>query len=132
MALQQQVITGAMKDIITRIKKLIQDEKVTTEEKKSGGWKYGGRELETEIELLNAAMSSEYKVLECNAFHFINGANIRNPTKRLLMIPVNGTPKLKSGETLPSENCYYTDEGQLLFGERWDIILAALAEKDTP
>lgn len=45
------------------------------------------------------------------------------------MIPVNGTPKLKSGEKLLPGNCYYTEEGQLLFGERWDIILAALAEE---
>jgi hypothetical protein len=44
------------------------------------------------------------------------------------MIPLNGTPKLNSGVTLSPENYYYTEEGQLLFGERWDIILVPLAE----
>lgn len=48
------------------------------------------------------------------------------------MIPVNGTPKLNSGELLLSENYYHTEERQLLFGKQWDIILVALGEKDTP
>lgn len=62
MAFQQKDITGTMKEALARIKDLIQDEKVTIEEKRSGGWKYGGRELQTEIESLSMAMSSEYKV----------------------------------------------------------------------
>ncbi|KAL4948035.1 hypothetical protein BDW69DRAFT_101557 [Aspergillus filifer] len=133
MALQQQGITGAMKDIIVGIKNLIQDGKVTIEERTTEerwiGWKYGGSELEKQIESLTEAMSDEFKVVDCNAFHFVNGASTRNPTKRLLIIPVNGTPKLKSGKPLLSENFYYTEENLLLFGERCDIILAALEEK---
>ncbi|KAL4931388.1 uncharacterized protein BDV17DRAFT_288931 [Aspergillus undulatus] len=110
---------------------VIRAEKVTTEEKKPGGWRYVGTELESELKLLNGIVGKEYKVLESNVFHFVNGANVRNRTKRLLLIPVNGTPKSISGEPLLDDSYYCTEAGQLLFGERWDIILAALAEKET-
>lgn len=129
MVLQRQDISRTMKDVITRIKSLIRDNKVTKEEEHTGGWKYGGKELEAEIELLITAMDNDYEVLNCNVFHFVNGANIRNPTNRLLILPINGTPKLSSGELLLPENYYYAESGQLLFGDRWDIILAALGEK---
>ncbi|PYH75339.1 hypothetical protein BO82DRAFT_408087 [Aspergillus uvarum CBS 121591] len=132
MAFERQDTTEELGQVLTRIKDIIQAGKVTTEERQSAGWKYGGKELETELELLNEILRIKYKVLESNVFHFINGANIHNPTKRLLMIPITGTPRLKSGETLTPTNCYYTEEVQLLFGERWNIILVPLAEKDTP
>lgn len=84
MALQRQDITGAMKDVITRIKGLIQTEKFTTEEKTTGGWKYGGRELETEIELLNATMDSEYKVSTRPVFvSYSNLARCLSPTSSI-------------------------------------------------
>ncbi|PYH46591.1 uncharacterized protein BP01DRAFT_17764 [Aspergillus saccharolyticus JOP 1030-1] len=131
MFLQRQDISEAMKSALTRIRELILAEKVSTEEKRQGGWKYGGKELEFEMRLLNDAMDSKYKVLDSNVFHFVNGAIIHNPTKSLVMIPLNGTPKLNSGEPLLLDTSYYTEERQLLFGEQWDIILAAM-EKDTP
>jgi hypothetical protein len=62
MALQRQDIAGELKDILIRIKGLIQAGKVTTEERKSAGWRYGGKELNTEIDLLNATLEEKYKV----------------------------------------------------------------------
>ncbi|KAL4931387.1 uncharacterized protein BDV17DRAFT_256751 [Aspergillus undulatus] len=134
MVTQQHEISGGMQDTITRIQSLIQTKKVTKQGTPES-WRYGGKELEAEMERLrtNLRLHGGYKVLGCNVFHFESGANINNPTKRLLMIPVNGAPTrdTPSGEPLLSNSYYYTEDDQLLFGEGWDIILAALAEKST-
>ena len=60
-----------MKDIITRIKGLIQTGKVTIEEKKAGGWRYSGTELEAEIKLLNATIDSKYTVSTRPVSYFV-------------------------------------------------------------
>ncbi|KAL4984444.1 hypothetical protein BDW68DRAFT_16397 [Aspergillus falconensis] len=133
MSLQQQALTGAMKEVIARIRDLVRAEKFKTAQTR-GGWKYIGEELENEIKMLKETISSKYKVLTCDFYHVFNSANVHSRTEILLLIPVNGTPTLNSdsnsGEPLLSEKCYYSEVDQLLIGEGCDIIVATL-KKDT-
>ncbi|CDM38217.1 hypothetical protein DTO013E5_8651 [Penicillium roqueforti] len=44
--------------------------------------------------------SQGYQVYDCTVFHFIVPARIENPTKRLLLVPIQGTSSLTPAETL--------------------------------
>lgn len=69
-----------------------------------------------------------FQVIECNAYHFLKGANIQNPTKRLFLIPVNGTPTLVPDCPLSQCSCYFFDDSRTLLGEEIDIITLVLGK----
>lgn len=61
----------------------------------------------------------------CSVRHFFRGAKIVNPfypTKRLLIIPINGTSTL-SGHLLPIDHYCYIEGRSALSGEDIDVVL---------
>ncbi|KAJ5152429.1 hypothetical protein N7492_009709 [Penicillium capsulatum] len=108
--------------------------------KTRSGWRYEGDEFLTSVESLRQSMQKElepegFKVVGCTVRHFSRGANIQNPnypTKRLLIIPINGTSTLSPGPSIPSPgtqlppdtSCYIEDTPTppVLSGEEIDVI----------
>ena len=69
------------------------------------------------------------KVRGCTIWHFFQGANIKNTTKGLILLSINGTATLSSGRPpLTSESfSYIKDEPSLLAGPKGvDIAFAVL------
>ena len=59
--------------------------------------------------------------------HFARGANIITPSRRLVLIPLNGNPTLGAGTApLESDSLYCVEEAQL-YGEHMDIIFVVLS-----
>lgn len=71
----------------------------------------------------------------CTVRHFFKGANIKpsNPSKRLLIIPINGTSTLSSDAQLPIElpiDTYcYIDDKPTLSGEDIDVVFVVYEVK---
>lgn len=125
-------LSESVKDIVSEMRKLVKNKKAIREQKGEMVWQYGGQDFLNEIVRLKAEMvNMGKKVVECNAFHFGRGANIKNPTKRLILIPINGTSTLRpGGPLLPETSLYIEDERSLLGGEGGvDVIFVALAEE---
>ncbi|EAW20664.1 uncharacterized protein NFIA_030970 [Aspergillus fischeri NRRL 181] len=129
-------LNDAARAILKEVKNLIANEPEIKEEKLGMGRVYGGVVL-TKIDELKSELEIEgYK---CNIFHFLRGANVRNPTTRLLLIPINGKATLSKGEPLVQEEAYFIedkkeneDKGNAgdnrvpLFGNELDVIIAVL------
>ncbi|KAJ0412964.1 hypothetical protein BJY00DRAFT_98639 [Aspergillus carlsbadensis] len=65
------------------------------------GWRYYGESFQKEImELREAISKCGNNVIECHAAHFTRGANIRNPTNRLIIIQIHGCSKIEPGQLL--------------------------------
>ncbi|GFF93356.1 hypothetical protein IFM53868_07158 [Aspergillus udagawae] len=115
-------IVGAMRELI--------ENKIATKEEKVGEevWKYAGKDFSRELTKLEREMSKDgKKVIECNAYHCVRGANIKNPTGGLFLIPVNGTPTLIQGDPLLPGSSYFFENQASLFGDRIDIVTVVLA-----
>ncbi|KAH8430198.1 uncharacterized protein LDX57_007867 [Aspergillus melleus] len=100
-----------------------------------GGWRYHGEAFQKEIDKLEEMMvRCGNKVIRCHATHFTRGANIQNPTKRLVIFQIRGTsklvdpgsyqylessqtPKPAPGELLQSSSYQYLEESRTLIAE---------------
>ncbi|KAJ5737348.1 uncharacterized protein N7483_002473 [Penicillium malachiteum] len=108
------------------------------------GWQYGGKTFNDAVNLLKDDMKKDLQgqgidVAGCTVRHFYRGANItpHDPTKRLLIIPINGVSTLSppgppSGE-LPLDTYCLIDDQPTLSGRNIDVIFVAFdARKENP
>ncbi|KAI9039866.1 uncharacterized protein KD926_008967 [Aspergillus affinis] len=85
-------------DVVAKMRDIIQNESPERVKESKAGWQY---RLLDECKAMKADMESRgYKVHDCTVFHFLLTAKIENPTKRLLLIPIQGTSTLTPTEDL--------------------------------
>ncbi|GIJ86932.1 hypothetical protein Asppvi_005831 [Aspergillus pseudoviridinutans] len=124
----------SLKPIIDKIGSLISEGKVgkTTI---AGGWRYSGEDFETQIAELEKAMTDGGNdVVACHATHFTRGANIGNPTGRLILIQIHGTSILDPGGLLSPGSYQYLEDSRTLIsqdGKGVDIGVVVLAKNST-
>lgn len=128
--------------------------KVNAEEINEAGWKWGGAEFENGIEQLRiqlenegigpvsdatgvhieiscAALTQSFQIIECNAVRLFRGATLRNPTKRLILITLTGSPSFVPGPHLEKGSLYdLSEEGQQILSLCADIIFIRVAKDE--
>ncbi|KAL2829549.1 hypothetical protein BDW59DRAFT_36288 [Aspergillus cavernicola] len=129
------LLSPALQIIVDKLRDLINTgnvSKATVE----GGWRYYGETFQKEINQLREAITkSGNNVVECHAAHFTRGANIWNPTNRLILIQIHGSSKIEPDESLrPGSYKYLEEERQALIcesEEEVDVGIVALAKGTT-
>ena len=100
-------------NVIHAMKEFIENKKAVRIKEGKGGWEYAGSDFKSlviclEENLINEGHNvvtlckflgnvlTEKKVRGCTIWHFFQGANIKNPTKGLILLSINGTAILSS------------------------------------
>jgi hypothetical protein len=124
----------SLRPIIDKMGSLISEGKVT-KTAFAGGWRYSGESFLEQIAKLKKAMTDGgNEVVECHATHFTRGANIGNPTGRLILIQIRGTSILDPGGLLPPGSYQYLENSRTLIsedGKGVDVGVVVLAEETT-
>lgn len=69
-------------------------------------------------------------VTMCTAFHVYKESKVKNPTGRMIVIPISGTILFKHGGAVLSPGYwYYIEDERILHGEDMNVILVALEKK---
>ncbi|KAI3139153.1 hypothetical protein CBS147326_2831 [Penicillium roqueforti] len=135
--MQIQPISEELRHIIDAMRALIEKNETKRLKEDTEGWRYGGQSF---IELV-ASLQKEIKeelthqnlyVDFCTVRHFFKGANITpsNPSKRLLVIPINGISTLSPGGQLPIDRYCYIDNTPTLSGNDIDVIFVIYEVKN--
>ncbi|KAL3466426.1 hypothetical protein BJX64DRAFT_14453 [Aspergillus heterothallicus] len=123
-------LSPALVTIIDRLASLMNDGNVL-KAAVDGGWRYYGEAIQKEIDdLKTMIVSGGNEVVRCHATHFTRGANIHNPTKRLVLIQIRGTSKLDPGELLLPGSYQYLEDSRTLIAnseEGVDVGIVVLA-----
>ncbi|KAL4887781.1 hypothetical protein BDV59DRAFT_162604 [Aspergillus ambiguus] len=109
------------KCVVDRIRTLISSNNAEKKEKEPGlTWNYVGMEITKELDNLKndrMLVPEGSRAVACHAYHVLRGANILNPTSRLLLIIVNGTPTLDKNFRLLQDKYYTLEQERPLFGQ---------------
>lgn len=88
-------------NILLQMRELIQSGSTERLKESPVGWQY---RLLDQCKAMKADMEAHgYRVHDCTVFHFSLPAKIENPTRRLLLVPIQGTSTLTPEEFLLPE-----------------------------
>ncbi|KAF3403869.1 hypothetical protein F1880_010257 [Penicillium rolfsii] len=110
---------------------LINSRQTAEEVRANWGWRHGGPRFSDEMTKLKMELKAQGKpVTTCTAFHVFKESKVKNPTGRMIVIPIGGTITFKKGgQVLAPGNYYYIEDERILHGQDMDVILAALEKK---
>ncbi|RAL03015.1 uncharacterized protein BO80DRAFT_443266 [Aspergillus ibericus CBS 121593] len=121
-----------VKNVITDMRERIQNKMAVRIKQDTKGWEYGGPALkELALELKDQLNNEGYDVRGCTVWHFLRGANIKNPTKGLILLLISGEATLSPGGALTLERLsYIKDEPSLLTGANGADVVFVVIEPD--
>ncbi|PYI01177.1 hypothetical protein BO78DRAFT_423821 [Aspergillus sclerotiicarbonarius CBS 121057] len=121
-----------VKNLIADMRERIENKTALRIKQDKKGWEYGGPELkELALSLKDQLANEGYDVRGCTVWHFLRGANIKNPTKGLILLLINGEATLSPGGPLTSERiAYIKDEPSLLTGANGADVVFVVIEPD--
>ncbi|KAJ6013110.1 hypothetical protein N7522_003465 [Penicillium canescens] len=124
-------LVGTLPGIVSEMSSLINSRQTAEEARANWGWRHGGPRFADEMTKLKMELKAQGKpVTTCTAFHVFEESKVKNPTGRMIVIPIGGTITFKNGgQVLAPGNYYYIEDESILHGQDMDVILAALVKK---
>ncbi|KAL2841026.1 hypothetical protein BJY01DRAFT_249735 [Aspergillus pseudoustus] len=126
-----QELVGTLPAIVGEMRSLISSRQTAEEVPANWGWRIGGPRFMDEMTKLKMELKAQGKpVTTCKAFHVFKESKVKNPTGRMIVIPIGGTIMFKKGgQVLSPGHYYYIEDERILHGQDMDVILVSLEEK---
>ncbi|RVD82652.1 uncharacterized protein DFL_007070 [Arthrobotrys flagrans] len=119
-----------LQSIVSEMRSIIQNGGTAEEAKSAIGWRHGGPRFMDEVTKLKMELKDMgKKVTTVKALHAFKDIKVKNPTGRLILIPIRGTMLFKNGDPLAADCYYYLEEERVLRGEDMDLIFVVLEGK---